>query len=201
MSTFHFLVEVDVERDTGKFVGRDEIADAIASALEDGADMASLSGLGADSASEYSVQSTNVSYMEKKELREAYDTYDQARIDEAPTDAELVKAVKDAVVARNTAEARIVQLEAQVARLQEERKVGETRVYQIQGSSYSDPKIYLADSQHDPIYFQRTEQWSDRWHVYMAKDGSLQIRTDTMGDYMCVVPKSSNEFEVRMVKR
>lgn len=55
MAEAQFTVTVEYERESGKFVSRDEIADVIVEALE-GADI-ELSGLGADGDSEYTVGS------------------------------------------------------------------------------------------------------------------------------------------------
>lgn len=51
-----FTIEVTVERVAGKFAPRDEIADALATAVED----ADLYGLGADGESEYNVEDVSV---------------------------------------------------------------------------------------------------------------------------------------------
>lgn len=51
---FKFVVEVEVERESGKFASRDEMAEQIQDALE-GADPGSLYGIGADGDSDYSV--------------------------------------------------------------------------------------------------------------------------------------------------
>jgi hypothetical protein len=52
--TFEFIVRVSVDRDSGKFASRDEIAEQLRDAIE-GADPGSVSGVGADGDSEYSV--------------------------------------------------------------------------------------------------------------------------------------------------
>ena len=49
---FTFTVEVEVERTSGKFATRDEMADTIREWIE-GADEGSLSGIGPDGDSEY----------------------------------------------------------------------------------------------------------------------------------------------------
>ncbi|QPE04151.1 hypothetical protein IT882_13215 [Microbacterium schleiferi] len=57
---FSFTVEVEVERESGKFASRDEMAEQIQEWLE-GADEGSVSGIGADGDSEYAVTSWEVS--------------------------------------------------------------------------------------------------------------------------------------------
>jgi hypothetical protein len=54
---FTFVVEVEVERDEGKFASRDELADQLIQEIE-GADPGSLSG---DNGGEYSTTSWEVS--------------------------------------------------------------------------------------------------------------------------------------------
>lgn len=63
MATFQFAITVTVERVTGKFAARDDIAEAIADALE-GADPGTLDGLGADGATEYEVTDFTVDYLD-----------------------------------------------------------------------------------------------------------------------------------------
>jgi hypothetical protein len=57
--TFTFTVTVELARESGKFAGRDEMADAIRDALE-GADPGSVDGIGADGESSYTVESWDV---------------------------------------------------------------------------------------------------------------------------------------------
>lgn len=52
--TFTFTVTATVERDSGKFAGRDELADHLREAIE-GADPGGVYGVGADGASDYTV--------------------------------------------------------------------------------------------------------------------------------------------------
>lgn len=57
---FTFTVDVEVERDSGKFASRDEIAEQIQEAIE-GADPGTIDSVGADADSSYSVTSWEVS--------------------------------------------------------------------------------------------------------------------------------------------
>lgn len=52
--TFVFTVTVEVERDSGKFASRDDIAEQLRDELER-ADPGTVSGVGADGSSEYTV--------------------------------------------------------------------------------------------------------------------------------------------------
>jgi hypothetical protein len=58
--TFTFTVTVELERESGKFAGRDEMAEQIRDALE-GADPGSVDGIGADGDSTYTVNAWDVS--------------------------------------------------------------------------------------------------------------------------------------------
>lgn len=62
---FTYSIEVDVERVTGKFVGRDELSTTISEALESALGDLDLTGLGADGDSEYDVDSSDVSETEQ----------------------------------------------------------------------------------------------------------------------------------------
>lgn len=53
-------IDIEVERVEGKFASKDEIAEAIADEL-DAADPGTVSGVGADGASEYEITSWEVS--------------------------------------------------------------------------------------------------------------------------------------------
>jgi hypothetical protein len=55
-----FTVSVEVERESGKFAGRDEIQDALQEAVES-ADPGSVDGVGADGDSVYNVVAWDVS--------------------------------------------------------------------------------------------------------------------------------------------
>lgn len=57
---FVFLVEVEVQRDEGKFASRDEVAEQLQEAIES-ADPGSVDGVGADGASTYSTVDWSVS--------------------------------------------------------------------------------------------------------------------------------------------
>lgn len=56
---FSFTVFVEVKRATGKFAGRDEIAEAIGDEIE-GHDPGSFCSLGVDGESEYEIESEEV---------------------------------------------------------------------------------------------------------------------------------------------
>jgi hypothetical protein len=57
---FRFLVEAEVERESGKFAGREDVAAELRDALE-AADPADVSGVGADGDSVYNVIEWEVS--------------------------------------------------------------------------------------------------------------------------------------------
>lgn len=70
-STFTFLVTVEAERESGKFASRDEIAEALITALEE-ADPGEIDGIGADSESTYNTVTWEVQEQpkEKRKARE-----------------------------------------------------------------------------------------------------------------------------------
>jgi hypothetical protein len=57
---FKYIVEVEVERESGKFASRDEINDVLVEALGE-AESADLDGLGSDGESVYTITSFEVS--------------------------------------------------------------------------------------------------------------------------------------------
>lgn len=63
---FSFTVDVTVERISGKFATRSDIADAIREALESGANDAYVSGIGDDGNSEYEVTDVTVDEVDKR---------------------------------------------------------------------------------------------------------------------------------------
>lgn len=66
---FTFTVEVEVERQEGKFASRDEVLEALTSALEEAQDNAGLDGLGADGLSVY--EATDWSVTEEPQPKRA----------------------------------------------------------------------------------------------------------------------------------
>lgn len=200
MSTMHFMVTVEVERDQGKFVSRDELSEAIIEALNDAPDQASLSSLGADGTSDYSVVQTDVEYLEPKDRKAIYAEYDQAVIAELPGDAELRAQIKELRKELHNAQFQAQNWKQKAEQLAADRKVGATRIYQTEGYG-SDIKHYFADGKLDSVYFQRGERDYDRWEIRLQEDGSLLLRTDTMQGNMAVMPRSGNEMTLRMVDR
>lgn len=63
---FSFTVDVEVERIQGKFATRDEIADAIRSALEDAEHNIDVTSIGPDGDSEYEVVCCDIDEVEQK---------------------------------------------------------------------------------------------------------------------------------------
>ena len=60
MPSYQFNVTVEVERESGKFAGRDEIEEALMEGIESGVDGASLDGLGADGESTYTIEDISI---------------------------------------------------------------------------------------------------------------------------------------------
>ena len=57
---FRVTLEVEVEREQGKFASREELAEAITEVLSNAGEGESLSGIGADGDSEYVITSSTV---------------------------------------------------------------------------------------------------------------------------------------------
>ncbi len=144
----------------------------------------------------------DVTPLEKKSLKEARAEYDDVVISQMPGDAALRKEMKALRKELKESQALAHRLADQIVTMSAERETGKTRVYIENREGVVTTPEYLPDGQWDNVFF----QWSDRgfgqrWGVRMNEDGVLIVRTDTMGDDMVIAPRSSNEIEVRMIKR
>ena len=195
MSTVRFVVEVEVERESGLFAGRDEIAEKVQEAIEAGIEDVDLSGLGANSDSQYSVVEFGLTEVDNKQLKAEW-RENEHRVREAlPGDAELrnqVKALSHEV--REKVDA-IRRLQREIDEAAEERETGRTNVYLQEG--YHKPKEYLPDGEFDRIYFQFGERDDERFALQRTKQGLVEIRMDGMSSYeMMVSPYSGNVLHI-----
>lgn len=152
MTKIAYLVEIEVERESGKFAGRDEISAALCEALTDAPDNADLSSLGSDGTSQYNVSFTEITELDKKELKALWKDSEARVLAELPGDASLrleVKALK-----------RMLRLEAIKVdnlqnRLDNTRKVrdeGKTSVWYNHGHD-DETRVYIPDGQYDRVRF------------------------------------------------
>jgi hypothetical protein len=200
VSTYHFLVEVDVERESGKFAGRDEISEKLAEAISEGVDNADLYGIGSDSSSTYLVESSESSYMEKKELRALYEKYDAAVIAELPGDAELRKTVKEQHLALRELQAANERMQQQIKLYEYESEDGKTDVYISERDGIIEKRTYLPDGNYDRVTF-RIKDCEITIGLRENKT-VLEVRNETMtAGRLGVFPRSGNEMHMKVVDR
>lgn len=170
MTTMHFLVEVEADKTSGVFAPRDELEDRISSALEDAAQSADLSSLGANSDSEYEVSQTGVSVLDAKALKAQRDEYDEhVPAYDLPELAKTARALR-----------------AQVADL--ERQLGEQqrKIEAMEATRTADGgKVY-------------TENWSERVKHYVP-DGDKGVRFDVESVRGGVKMRKPDTFTVTII--
>lgn len=198
---FTYLVEVEVDRDEGKFVGRDEISDIIAEGVESAAESAELSGLGIDASSSYSVTNVSVDELDNKTLKEAYKAYDAHVARDTPGDPELRKKIKSLHSQLKNLNRVLDSVKEQNRSLLEEQEQGATRIFQ---KSYFDEKTtYISED--EPITFRYSDDDEFRGSFAVGfsvdgNDGRLEIRTNGWADLL-VQPQSGNVILVKAVHR
>lgn len=206
MGQLTFLVNVETERESGKFAGRDEISEAISNAIQDAESNAELSSLGADGDSVYNITSFEIEELEKKDRKAVYDEYHALVVEQLPGDAELRQQVKDLKAEIKKLNAKIETEQNKVTALVAERTNDQTRIWQAdeRGLSALDddsPKTYLKDGKYDFVNFQWGDNWDEKLTAQMDSHGSLIIRADGWGrGRMVVVPNSSNEVQISMME-
>lgn len=198
MSKYTLLVEVEVDRESGKFASRDEIFEKLEEYMIE-VDMVDLSGLGADGTSEYIVVDVSVKELDSKSLKQVYIEYAEHVIADLPGDEELRKEnrhlrsqlkelnrVLDSVKDKNIA-------------LQEEQDAGGTRIYQRDTTQIgnSGPRTYLRDGIYDVVTFQYGKDWDENFAIHMDEDGNIRIRNNTFSTQISVIPQSSNEILIK----
>lgn len=204
MSTMFFMVTVEVERESGLFASREDLSTKISEAIQEAESNADLSGLGANSDSQYNVTAFDVEELEAKERKQVYAEYDALVVAEMPGDAELRDTVKRLKAELKTLEGKLSASEGKVAALVAEQNVGKTRVWQddsIRSSLDGDgPRTYLQDGIHDFVKFAYGERWDERFDVSLTKEGHLTVRANSMGEFV-VRPIHSQEVEIRVLPR
>lgn len=200
MSAYHFLVEVDIERESGKFASRDDISEAIAEALNDAPEQADLSSLGADSDSTYSVVQTDVTYMEKKELKDAYARYDAAVIAELPGDPELRADLKHQKTLLAQSQRHLAAALEQIEMYKRKAEEGKTDVYISERDGIIEKRTYLPDGKWDRVTF--VLNGSEITVGLREEKSVLEIRQESMHrGNMAFMPRSGNEVHMVVVPR
>lgn len=124
MATITYLVDVDVEHQTGKFASRDEISEVLQEAIQSAIEEADLNGLGMDGTSEYTIANQELVELTRKDQKEIWDDAHVAVVQELPGDAELRAENKRLREEAAKADARLASLQEDVQRLLSERNNG-----------------------------------------------------------------------------
>lgn len=198
MTSFHFLVNVDVDRESGKFAPRDEMSEIIVAEIEQAAESAQLSGIGADGNSEYVVQQVEVSELDNKALRAIWKNNEHRVAEELPGDQALRNTNKRLRKNLKDSEARTDRLQAKLDDLRAERKAGKTTIWHTpMGNSFEEAaRNYIPDGEYDRITFSIGDGWEDTIDVHRIPDG-IEVCLNAMGSRdMVVKPRSGNVVRV-----
>lgn len=197
-NSFTFLVDVEVDRDSGKFVSRDELGEAIADSLEEA--QPSLSGLGSEANSEYNVASIGVQEILKKDMKKVWAQYDQVVAEQTAPVEQVREDLKKANIELRKLKEQLAAKDKKIANLEKVREQNSSRVYMETGFYPNKVTEYLPDSGYDRIFFQHGEDEHDRFAVVLQGD-RLSIRSEgfVVGG-MVVLPRSANEIEIALLE-
>lgn len=201
MTTLRYVVEVEVERESGLFASRDDISEKITEAIENAVEAdADLSGLGANSDSQYSVSSFGIIEVDNKQITAEWRANEERVREELPGDAELRSAVKSLRAEVREKVDAIRRLQREINEANEERELGRTGIYSQEG--YQSPKVYMPDGIYDRVYFQYGERDDERFSLKRTERGAIEIHMDAMGHHeMMVLPLSGNGIQIVPVPR
>lgn len=186
--SFKFLVEVDLERETGKFASRDDMSEAISSALEDAENGIDVTGLGPDSSSEYTVSVFGITELDNKEERKLWAGYAVAVAAEAPSDAEVRAELKQAKKDLAELKEKNLRLILKNEDIAKEREVDKSRIFSM--NYVADRKRYLPEG--DRVRFELEDS-----HSYVdvsIKGDVLELHSSSA---LIMTPNSSNVLHIR----
>lgn len=206
MAIHTFIVEVEVDRDSGLFASRDEIGERIEEALME-VESVDLSGLGANSDSEYSVQSFSVDVVDttKKAGRDKLMEYDAQVIADLPGDATLResnKALRAQLKELNRVLTDVKDRNIKLQTAMEEKQATErTRLWYADSTARrNDYKTFMPDGKYDRVFFQWGERDDECFAFEFQEDGTIEIRNQGWSQ-LTIVPNSSNVVYIKAVQR
>lgn len=194
MSTFKFLVEVETEREQGKFASRDEQAEAIISAIETGAGDAELSGLGVDSNSDYAVTLTEVTELDNKELKALWKENESRVASEIPGDPALRKRIKELNAEKVQIQRELDNLRSRIENMRTLNEEHNGSRISIRDWSTEIP-TYVADDK--PLMFKVAEH--EEIQVKIVEDGLELTYQGFRG--LAMMPQASNVLVVKAADR
>lgn len=202
MSTFKFFVTVETDRDSGLIASRDEQSEVIINELE-AIEGFGISGIGARSDSEYSVASVDIVEMSKADERAMHAEYEREVREAAPSDDELRKEIKLSNDERDKYRNLYERQKAIVDQLMESPEFQQTRIWTEARSGGEKVRSFLPDGRYDRVHF-KIDGSDDDSSVTVSIDdysGDMEIRSNSMGREMMVIPQSGNEVRIRVDRR
>lgn len=152
MTKIAFLIEIEVERESGKFASRDEIAAAICETLTDAPDGAAMDSLGANGDSIYNVTHTDITELDKKALKELWKHNEERVLAELPGDAALRASNKRLKRLLDIISRKVDDMQKRLDDTRKVRDEGKTSIWYNHGHE-DETKVYLPDGRYDRIRF------------------------------------------------
>lgn len=200
MSEFKFLVSVSTDRESGLIASRDDQSERIAEAIEEAVESADLSGIGARSDSVYAVSEHDVWELDKKDEKEMRAEYEERVRAEEPDDKTLRRELKQAKDDAKHWKDMFERQKKITDQLLEDPSLKPTKVYQRKSGDRDAPAIYLADGRYDSVTFQYGEDRHEgSYDVALVGEGELEIRSQSMGDQLVVIPWSGNVVRLMLL--
>lgn len=195
MTTLRFVLEVEVERETGKFASRDEISEKLTEAIASIED-ADLGALGSDGDSVYTITSWTAEEIDNKQLKEEW-KHNEHRVREAlPGDADLRKRVRALTYEVREKVNEIRRLQGAMEKMEEVRAGEPTSISYGSGRK---GRIFIPDGEFDDVRYSTGDSWDQELVLTKVKDG-FEIRSNDFGQQMVAVPMSGNLMRVIVVE-
>ncbi len=200
MSVFIYKVQVTTEREEGLHASRDEQSEKIIEALEQATESADISGIGARGDSAYSVAEADIREMDNREMRQLHAEYDEMVKVEEPTDYALRQDLRKAFQEIKRLSGLVEKQKTIIETLENRPENKPTKVYQRKSGDRDAPAQYLADGRYDLVTFQfGADRHDGSFDVVLVEDGVLEIRSNSMGEQLAVIPWSGNVIRLKVL--
>lgn len=200
MSEFKFLVGVTTERESGLIASRDDQSQKIEEAILEALESVDISDIGARSDSVYAVTSQDVWELDKRDEKEMRAEYEERVRAEEPDDKTLRRELKQAKDDTKHWKDMFERQKKITDQLLEDPSLKPTKVYQRKSGDRDAPAIYLADGRYDSVTFQYgADRHDGSYDVALIGEGELEIRSQSMGDQLVVIPWSGNVVRLKVL--